>query len=284
LRDDHRELNRRWWDERVPIHVRSAYYDVEAFKRGEGSLRPFELEEVGDVAGKRLLHLQCHFGLDTLSWARLGASVVGVDFSAPAVEAANELAAETRLDGRFVQADVYEAADVLGGERFDIVYTGLGALNWLNDLERWGRVVASLLREGGFLYLAEFHPFAAVFADEDLSVVYDYFHDPAGVRLEDDGGSYADLSARTEQNATQEWAHPISEVLDVLLSNDLRLELFHEHDYTLSPGWPHLIEEERGVYRQPKGRPRLPLMFSLRARRPRASAPPPARETPAGPT
>jgi len=267
LLDEHRELNRRWWDERVPIHTASDFYDVEAFRSGGGTLRPFELEEVGDVAGKRLVHLQCHFGLDTLSWARLGASVVGVDFSQPAIDAANALAAETGVDGRFVQSDVYDAAKALGGERFDIVYTGLGALYWLPDLEGWSDLVVSLLAGGGFLYLAEFHPFTDVFADESLTVESDYFHDPAGVRIADDGGTYADLAASTSNNATHEWAHPISEVLSALLERGLRLELFHEHDYTLFPRWPHLIPAAGDLYLQPAGSPRLPLIYSLRARR-----------------
>jgi SAM-dependent methyltransferase len=268
LRDEHRELNRTWWDERVPIHTASDFYDVEAFQAGAGTLRPFELEEVGEVAGKRLLHLQCHFGLDTLSWARRGASVVGLDFSEPAIEAANALAGETGLDGRFVRADLYDAVEALGGERFDIVYTGLGALNWLSDLDRWGEVVTSLVADGGFLYLAEFHPFADVFAGEELTVAYDYFHDPAGIRLSDDGGTYADLSAPTVHNATHEWAHPISEVIGVVIANGLRLELFNEHDYTLAPRWPHLLPAEGGIYRQPQGTPRIPLIYSLRARLP----------------
>ena len=226
---------------------------------------------MGDVSGKRLVHLQCHFGLDTLSWARRGASVVGLDFSAPGVEAANALAADTGLDARFVTADVYAAADALGGERFDIVYTGLGALNWLPDLRRWASVVASLLVTGGFLYLVEFHPFTWVFADDDLSVVLDYFHDPEGSRF-DDPGSYADLDAETSHNVTLEWNHPISDVIGALLGAGLRLEIFNEHDYTHFPRWPELevdrdAREVGDVYRPPAGFPRLPLIYSLRARR-----------------
>jgi len=266
--DAHRELNRKWWNERVPIHVRSEFYDVEGFKAGAETLRPFELEEVGDVTGKRLLHLQCHFGLETLSWARRGASVVGLDFSTPAIEAADRLASETGLDGTFVAADLYDAVATLGGERFDIVYTGLGALNWLSDLARWAEAVTSLLAGGGVLYLAEFHPFADVFGDDDLTVEAGYFHDSAGIRIEDGGGTYADLSASTTNNATHEWVHPIADVLGAILGAGLRLELFHEHDYTLFARWPHLVAEPGGIYRQPEGSPRLPLMYSLRARAP----------------
>ncbi len=269
--EPHLELNRNWWDERVPIHVGSAFYDVDGFREGGSTLRPFELEEVGDVGGKRLAHLQCHFGLDTLSWARAGASVAGLDFSGPAIEAASSLAAETGLDARFVQADVYDAAEALGGERFDIVYTGFGALNWLPDLPRWASVVASLLADGGFLYLAEFHPFTWVFDEDTATIAFDYFHDPEGVSFDDqEEGSYADLDVPTRNNATREWAHPLSEIVAAVLGAGLRVELLSEHDYTLFPRFDDLELDEDFlsagvVYRPPVGKPRLPLMFSLRA-------------------
>jgi SAM-dependent methyltransferase len=268
------EPNRAWWDERVPIHVGSAFYDVDGFRAGGSTLRPFEVAEVGDVAGKRLAHLQCHFGLDTLSWARAGASAVGLDFSGPAVEAGASLAAETGLDTRFVQADVYDAPEALGGERFDIVYTGLGALNWLPDLPRWAETVAALLAEGGFLYLAEFHPITWIFADDDPIIELDYFHDPEGVSFGDgEQGSYADLDVPTRNNATREWAHTLADVVSAVIGAGLRLELLSEHDYTLFPRFRELVADTEFlsagvVYRQPEGRPRLPLMYSLRARRP----------------
>jgi SAM-dependent methyltransferase len=267
------EVNRAWWDERVPIHVGSAFYDVEGFRAGGSSLRPFEPEEVGDVSGKRLVHLQCHFGLDSLSWARAGASVVGLDFSPPAIEAASELAKATGLDAMFVCADVYDAVEALGGERFEIVYTGLGAINWLPDIRRWARIVAELLEPGGILYLAEFHPFTWVFADDTLEIEYDYFHDPEGESFDDDEqGSYADVTIPTRSNATREWAHTISDVVSAVLGAGLRIELVNEFDYTLFPRFGHLERDTEAlgagvVYRQPQGTPRLPLMYSLRARK-----------------
>jgi SAM-dependent methyltransferase len=218
------------------------------------------------VVGKRLVHLQSHFGLDSLSWARRGASVVGLDFSEPAAVAANRLAAETGLDGRFVVADLYDAVQALDGERFEIVYTGLGALNWLPDLSRWAQVVAALLADGGILYLAEFHPLSWVFGDDELTVEHDYFHDSAGVVL-DDPGTYADLAATTTHDITREWAHTLADVVGAVLEAGLRLELLREHDYTLFARWPFLEAAGDGTYRQPAGRPRLPLIFSLRARR-----------------
>jgi SAM-dependent methyltransferase len=270
------EVNRAWWDERVPIHVGSAFYDVEGFRAGGSSLRPFEVEEVGDVAGKRLVHLQCHFGLDSLSWARAGASVVGLDFSPAAVEAATELAQETGLEARFVCADVYDAVEALGGERFEIAYTGLGALNWLPNLPRWAEIVAALLEPGGFLYVSEFHPFTWVFADDTLDIEYDYFHDPEGESFDDgEQGSYADVTAPTRNNATREWAHTISDVVSAVLGAGLRIDLVNEFDYTLFPRFDHLELDTEAlgagvVYRQPQGTPRLPLMYSLRARRDRS--------------
>jgi SAM-dependent methyltransferase len=265
--------NQAWWDERVAGHVASEFYDVARFREGGSTLRPFEIEEVGDVAGKRLAHLQCHFGLDSLSWARAGAAVVGLDFSEPAVETANRLAAETGLEARFVQSDVHVAVSALGSEGFDVVYTGLGALNWLPDLSRWAAIVAELLVPGGFLYLSEFHPLTWIFADDDPVIELDYVHNPAGETF-DDGvqGSYADLDVPTRNNATIEWAHTLSDVVTAVLRAGLRLELLHEHDYTLFPRFSHLVEDREMlsagvVYRQPEGRPRLPLMYSLRARR-----------------
>lgn len=168
---DYLRINQANWDARVPVHLDSDFYDVAGFKAGGSALRPFELAEVGDVAGRSLAHLQCHLGLDTLSWARLGAEVTGLDFSGAAIEQARSIAAECGLPARFVTADVYDAPRALG-ETYDIVYTGVGALVWLPDLTRWAEAVAALLNPGGFLYLAEFHPFTNVLDDDTGATVY----------------------------------------------------------------------------------------------------------------
>ncbi len=266
-RDEWREANRSNWDERVPIHVSGEFYAVAGFKAGEERLRPFELSEVGSVTGKDLVHLQCHFGIDTLSWARRGARVVGLDFSAPAIEEARRLADELGLEADFVQSDVYGAVEALGGRDFDVVYTGLGALNWLPDIRGWAGVVASLVRPGGFLYLSEFHPFSWVFGDEDLTVAHDYFHgEEPGVW--DEPGTYADLETETVYNRTYEWNHTLGEVVSAVIEAGLVLEFLHEHDYTLFPRWPFLEKSGFDTYRLPDGTPKLPLMYSLRARRP----------------
>jgi len=257
------DANRRMWDERVPIHLGSGFYDVAAFKAGGLTLRPFEVAEVGDVAGKSLVHLQCHFGLDTLSWARLGARVTGLDFSEPAVAAARALATEAGLhDAAFVQGNVYDAPAVLG-RRFDVVYTGLGALCWLPDLERWADAIVALALPGGIVYVAEFHPFTDVFADHDLSIVCPYFQGPEPA-VWDDPGTYADPGKATEHNLRYEWTHPVSEVIDALARRGLVLRRFREHDHTLFARWPFLTREGADVYRLPEGMPSLPLMYSVR--------------------
>jgi SAM-dependent methyltransferase len=264
MTDDWAEANRELWDERVPIHVASELYDVEAFVAGRSSLRAFELAELADVRGRTLVHPQCHFGEDTLSWARLGAEVTGLDFSGPAIAAARTLAARCGLAAEFVEANVLDAAEALGGRRFEIVYTGLGAINWLPDIDRWAHVMASLAAPGGCLYLAEFHPFSHVFADDDLTVEYPYFHaEPFDFPT---SGTYADPEARTVHNRSYEWNHGVGAVVSALIGAGFELEFLHEHDHTLYARWPFLVGE-RGAFRMPEARPSLPLLYSLRARR-----------------
>lgn len=256
-----RDLNRAWWDERVPLHVASAFYDDAGFRAGQDSLQPFEPPLLGDVTGLRLVHLQCHVGQDTLSWARRGASVVGLDFSPRAVEVANGAATDLELDGRFVCADVYDAADALDGERFDVVYTGFGAINWLPDIERWAAVVRSLLNPGGRLLLSEFHPISWAFGDDTLGVELDYFQpEPYGWEA---AGSYADPDAVTTHNRTIERQHPLGAIFGALLGQGFEIRSFTEYDHTLFPRWEFLERHPDATYRFPPGRPRIPLMFTL---------------------
>ena len=167
------------------------------------------------------------------------------------------------LEAEFVQADLYDAVPALGGRRFDVVYTGLGALNWLPDAGRWAEVMATLLAPGGTFYLAEFHPFVDTLADEDLTVVHPYFR--TGPMEWNEPGTYADLQAPTEHNRTLEWNHGVGAVVSALIDAGLRIELLHEHDYTLFPRWPFLEKAGRDAYRLPADRPSLPLMYSVRA-------------------
>jgi SAM-dependent methyltransferase len=268
---DWRELNRAMWDERVPLHVQSRLYDVAGFKAGKSSLRAFEEAELGAVAGKELVHLQCHIGLDTLSWARKGARVTGLDFSEPAIASAKRLATEISIDAEFVCADVYEAPEVLG-RRFDVVYTGVGALCWLPDIDAWANVIARLMKPGAVFYLVEIHPITEAMADSTLDFQYDYFHDSVG-RVLDESGSYADPSAKTRHNRTVEWIHPVGDVVTALASRGLRIESLREHDFMVSLRWPFLEERADGTFHLPGGMSRLPLMYSLKACAPAAGRP-----------
>lgn len=269
--DDWHDTNRARWDERVAIHAASDYYDLDAFRAGKDALRDFELAEVGDVTGKSLLHLQCHIGLDTLSWARHGAAhVVGLDFSEPAVETARGLARSLGLTpdrAAFVAADVYDAAEAVPDSSYDIVYTGVGALPWLPDIERWAETAASLVAPGGFLYLAEFHPLADALDDATGSrITHDYFSREAWV--DETPGTYTDVDAPTIHNRSVEWQHPIGEVVSALAAAGLRIELLHEHDVSLVARFDALEPQGDGYYRFPADRPRIPLMYSLKASRP----------------
>jgi SAM-dependent methyltransferase len=265
------------WDERVPVHLASAFYDLDGFRASQDALRDFEIDEVGDVAGKRLLHLQCHIGTDTLSWVRRGAVVTGLDFSARAVAAAQDLAAQLGLQPQqalFVYADVYDAPTALAGQAYDIVYTGLGALCWLPDLVSWARIVTSLLVPGGFLYLSEFHPVGLCLSPAGTSLAGDYFEGDAIVV--DEPGTYADRDARTRHTRSMVWRHTLGEVISAVAGAGLHLEFLHEFDFTL---FEHVEGMVRGaensatgggsdaVFRLPDGTPRVPLLYSLRAAR-----------------
>lgn len=268
---DWREANRAMWDERVPIHSGSDFYDLDSFRAGKDSLRAFELAEVGDVTGRSLLHLQCHIGLDTLSWARHGAAqVVGLDFSEPAVDTARSLAQDLGFGpdrAAFVAADVHDAAEAVPDSSYNIVYTGVGALNWLPDIDRWAETAASLVAPGGFLYLAEFHPLTDCLDDATGErIVHDYFSREAWV--DETPGTYADFDAPTVHNRSVEWQHPVGSVVSALAAAGLRIEFLHEHDSSLFARFPVLERQSDGCYRFPAERPRIPLMYSVKATRP----------------
>lgn len=258
------QTNRENWNDRVRIHAASGFYDLPAFRAGTSTLRTFELGEVGDVSGKRLLHLQCHMGQDTLSWARRGAAVTGVDFSDAAIRTARALAEDVGMAdrARFVVSDVYEAPAALDGECFDIVYTGIGSLVWLPDLTRWAHVVSSLLHDGGILYLAEFHPLTDMLGEDGRSVEEDYFHVRA--EAQDFPHTYTD-GPPLDKTLSVQWRHPLGDVVTALARAGLRIEFLHEHATTLFQRYPVLERCETGEYRFPPGRPRVPLMYSIRA-------------------
>jgi SAM-dependent methyltransferase len=278
------EANRAWWDHVVPIHEASQGYDREGFLRGEKPLCPVELEELGPhIEGRSLLHLQCHFGMDTLNWARLGARVTGLDFAPAAIEAARRLSEDSRVPGRFVQSDVYEAPAALESERFDIVYTGIGALVWLPDIERWARVVADCLAEGGRLYVYEVHPLLHALdfeaADQQLRLAYPYFEQSQPLANDGDE-TYVD-DPRLEVTRNYDWNHGLGEVVSALLAAGLRLEVLREHRDMPWQGLRWMEPSGDGrvgadgryqsgrLWRLPEAQRELvPLMYSLMATKP----------------
>jgi SAM-dependent methyltransferase len=261
-----RAANLARWDESAPLHAASLFYDLAGFRAGRDDIRPFELDELGSVTGLDLVHLQCHLGTDTLSWARHGARVVGLDFSPAAIEAARQLAFDCGIDAEFVCADVYDARGALADRSFDIVYTGIGALGWLPDLNAWAHVVHGLLRPGGVLYLVEIHPTVLGVLGDGRTLCHDTFESEY-VRWDEKGGTYAAPDATFVNTTTFERMHALSEVITAVLSVGLGVELLHEQPYTNAP-WPWTVKGEDGFYRLPEGWPKYPLTYSLLARRP----------------
>ena len=256
------------WNRLAPLHAQSAFYDVEGFRAGRMSLLPIEREELGDVTGKSLLHLQCHFGMDTLSWARLGAQVTGVDYAETAIGLARELGRATGLDARFICASIYDLPERLSGT-FDIVLTSYGVLCWLPDLTRWGQVIAHFLKPGGVFYIVEGHPFASIFYNEkdatELQVAYPYFPQATPEAYPCDGSYATDADLHY---TAYEWPHSLSEIVNALLQAGLRLEFLHEFPYAAYQCLPFMVQGADGWWRLTEHQESVPLVFSLKAIKP----------------
>ena len=269
---DSREINLANWEERVPAHAASPDYALDRFREDPAHLSDvvrFDLPLLGDVDGLRGLHLQCHIGTDTLSLARLGAKMTGLDFSPAAIEQARSLAAETGTDIEYVCADAYDAVDVLGGERFDLLYTGVGAICWLPEIERWAEVVVALLAAGGRLFMREGHPMLwsldDVHADGKLLVEHPYFeHEDPYVYTE--GGTYVETDARFATSETHTWNHALGEIFSPLISREMRITGFVEHDSVPWDALPGQMERlETGEFRLRHRPSRLACSYTLQA-------------------
>jgi SAM-dependent methyltransferase len=266
--DDRLRANRRNWDERVPIHMASRFYDVERWLEARPGPRQREREALGDASGLDLVHLQCHFGLDTLAWADAGARVTGVDFSEEAVGAARDLAARSGLEDRstFVCANVYDAAETLSPRTFDIVYVSLGALVWLPSVSRWADQVAALARPGGRLYLHDIHPVAWSLAYETPTFAHTYFEEREPY-VDDSGETYTDADRALVNTRTYEWNHSIGQVVTALIDRGMRIDRLEEHDWTVDSQFPWLVEAAPGHWTTAPGSPRLPLSYTVVATR-----------------
>lgn len=245
----------------TPIHSRSKLYNLPAFKKGKSSLESTEVHELGDVRGKSLLHLMCHFGMDTLSWAREGAEVTGVDFSDEAITLAKQLSREVRVPATFICSDIYQLHTVLD-RRFDIIFTSYGVLCWLPDIRKWAQLINRFLKGGGVFYIIELHPFTNILS-YDFKLFYKYFN--KGPYLDDSSGTYTDWNADVK-GYTYEWSHTIGNVITGLIDEGLRIAFVHEFPYTMYEQFPgFMTKNEKGQYILKNKKIQIPLLFSLKA-------------------
>jgi 2-polyprenyl-3-methyl-5-hydroxy-6-metoxy-1,4-benzoquinol methylase len=257
---DYLSVNRELWNARVPHHIASSFYDVPGFLEGKSSLNTIELELLGDVKGKRILHLQCHFGQDSISLARMGAHVTGVDLSDAALAEARSLAQRAGVDVRFIESDVYALPQVLN-EKFDVVFTSYGTIGWLPDLNRWAEVVKTFLQPGGQFLLVEFHPTMWMMDNAFEKLTYSYFN--VAPIIETETGTYAETGASVNKTAIT-WNHPISDVLTPLLARGLQLTHFQEFDYSPYNIFPDANEVAPGRFAIRGKEGLLPLVYAVR--------------------
>lgn len=271
--DEHRQANLDNWNDRVPIHVDG--YEVAEYVTNRDKLSrivKFDRRYLGEVSGRTLLHLQCHIGTDTISWAKLGATVTGVDFSAPALDVARDLASRLELDATFVEAELYDAPNVLSGT-FDIVYTGVGAINWLPDIKGWAEVVAGYVKQGGVFYTREGHPMFYTLDQErgdDLLVVTEPYFERAEPNRWEEPGTYLG-EGTVEHQVTYEWNHGLGEVINALIGAGLVIDMVEEHRFLDWLAVPSMIETDEGFVLPDGQRDLVPLMYSIMASKPPAA-------------
>jgi len=258
--DNYLEINKENWNKRTEAHVESEFYDVPSFLKGKTSLNPPEIGLLGDLKGKSVLHLQCHFGLDTLSMQRMGASATGVDLSDKAIEQARNLAQKTGLDSRFVCCDVYSLPSHLN-EQFDIVFTSYGTVGWLPDINKWGEIVKRFLKPRGKFVMVDFHPALWMLDEEKMETVkYRYFNDAA--IIDEEEGSYGDRNNK-EAIVSVSWNHGLAEIVNALLSQKLRMEHFDEYDYSCYDCFANMRKDGEHCYRPDRAESKIPMMYSF---------------------
>jgi ubiquinone/menaquinone biosynthesis C-methylase UbiE len=258
------EENKQSWNKRTAVHKDSAFYDLGSFKNGKSSLNKIELEELGDVKGKTLLHLQCHFGMDTMSWERAGAACVGVDLSDEAINLAKEVNADLNLNTQFVCCNVYDLKQYLD-KKFDIVFTSYGTVGWLPDLDSWAEIVSHFLKPGGIFYIADFHPVLWMMDENFEQIKYDYFN--TKVITEEITGTYTNRDAPIK-SIEHGWNHPFSEIINALLKNNLQIQQFNEFSYSPYNCFNNLEKGADEMWRIKGMNEKMPMMYSIKATKP----------------
>ena len=257
---DYIALNKNTWNNKTEVHIASEFYDMKGFLEGKSTLNSIELKLLGDISNKKILHLQCHFGQDTMTFARMGAQATGIDFSEKAIEKATEFSKQLNLDTTFICCDIYEAPKYLK-DQFDIVFTSYGTIGWLPDLDKWATVVSQFLKPGGQFIMADFHPVVWMYDNDFKEVFYSYFNiEPI---IEDESGTYADRYSEIEAK-TITWNHPISETLNALITNEVELNSFNEYDYSPYNCFNNTEEFEPNKFRIKTFENKIPMVYSIK--------------------
>jgi len=257
--EDYLNVNRKAWNDRTSVHWDSDFYSNDRFIAGETSLKTVELGLLGDIEGKDILHLQCHFGQDTVSLARMGANATGIDLSDEAIKKAKELNSLCRTNCDFIEGDIYSAPQLID-KKFDLVFTSYGTIGWLPDIDRWAAVVSTMLKPGGRFIFVEFHPMVWMWDEAFEKIDYRYFN--SGAIIESAEGTYAERDADIKRTEIS-WNHGLAEVMTALLKNGLQLEAFQEYDWSAYDCFEGLKEVEPSMYRVEKHGNKLPMMYSI---------------------
>jgi ubiquinone/menaquinone biosynthesis C-methylase UbiE len=255
------KINKKWWNEIVPTHSHSKLYNLRAFKKGKTSLQQIEREELANVKGKTMLHLMCHFGMDSLSWAREGAAVTGVDISDESIKLAKKLSEEMKIPATFICADVDDLPNVLN-KKFDIVFASYGVLLWLSSIDKFAKIIKRFLKKGGVFYIVEVHPFTNILG-KDLKPYYNYFDKKP--YKDDSSGTYADWNAKVK-GVTYMWSYTMSDFINSLINVGLHVEYVHEFPFTMYNQFPGFMKKNKsGQYILKNNIIQIPLLFSLKA-------------------
>lgn len=258
---DYPSINKKWWDSATSIHAKSKLYDLPAFKKGKSSLQKIETEELGNVRNKKILHLLCHFGQDSLSLARKGAIVTGSDISDSSMKLARKLSREIGAPAKFIASDVYALPKVLD-DKFDIVFVSYGVLIWLSNMKKFAKIVSNFLKPGGFFYIVELHPFTNILS-YDFKMDFKYFD--KGPIVDDEPGTYADWNAPVKGD-TYLWTWTFGDIINSLIAAGLKIEFVHEFPFTMYDQFPGLMEKnKKGQYVLKDKEIQIPLLFSLKA-------------------
>ena len=259
--DNYIEINKQSWNKRLESHLKSDFYDLEGFLKGKTSLNDIELDLLGDIRGKDVLHLQCHFGQDTISLGRLGANVTGVDLSDKAIESAIELSEKTKTEATFISCNIYDLPQHLD-KQFDVVFTSYGTVGWLPDLDKWASIISNQLKPNGKLVFVEFHPVVWIYDDDFEKIEYSYFKSDAIIEIEN--GTYADRDANYSIE-TITWNHALSEVVNSLIKNGLEINSLDEFDYSPYNCFNKTVEFEAKKYRIKHLENKIPMVYSIKA-------------------